>query len=91
MTPEDKHEIQQAVAEGIKEGMTQHAQTDEGAKRKAFYIEPERHHVEHGYIRGQRNALGTIRKGSLWALGASICALIIWFVQSILIIAPPTP
>lgn len=84
-------EIKQAVAEGIKEGMSQHANTDADAKRRAFYVEPEQHYGDHGYIKGQRGAIRVVRKGSLWALGAAVVAFIIWVFQSIFIINPPTP
>ena len=88
MTPE---EIKQAVVEGIKEGMSQHANTEDDAKRRAFYVEPELHSADHGYIKGQRGAIRTVRKGSLWALGASIFAFFVWVFQSIFNITPPTP
>ncbi len=72
-------EIKKAVKEAIVES------------RGDFHIDPKEHFGDHGYIKGQRKALGTVRKGSLWALGASVIALAIWLLQSILIINPPTP
>ena len=84
-------EIKQAVAAGIKEGMSQHAQTDTNAKQRAFYIEPEQHHDDHGYIKGQRGAIKTVRTGSLYALGAAVFGFILWVFQSIFSITPPTP
>lgn len=84
-------DIKQAVTDGIKEGMAQHAQADEGAKRTVFYIDPEQHFWDHGYIKGQRKAVKTVRTGILYTFGASIFAFIIWVLQSIFIINPPTP
>ena len=72
-------EIKKAVKEAIVES------------RGDFHIDPKEHFGDHGYIKGQRKALGTIRKGGLWAIGVSICAFIVWVLQSILIINPPTP
>ena len=91
MTPEEIKHIEQAVTEGIKEGMAQHAQTDADAKQRLFYVEPEGHYIDHGYIKGQRKAVKTVRTGSLWALGASIFAFFVWVFQSIFNITPPTP
>lgn len=91
MTSEEIKQIEQAVIAGIKVGMSQHAQTDDEAERKAFYIEPEQHHGDHGYIKGQRGAIRTLRKGSLLAIGAAVIGFAIWVFQSILIINPPTP
>ena len=88
MTPD---EIKKAVAEGIKEGMSQHANTDDNAKRRAFYVEPEQHHGDHGYIKGQRGAIKTVRTGTLYALGVAVFGFIVWVFQSILTINPPTP
>ena len=75
----DAQDIKKAVKEAIIES------------RGDFYIDPEEHYVDHGYIKGQRKAIGTIRKGSLWALGVSICAFIVWVAKTIFIINPPTP
>lgn len=72
-------EIKEAVKEAIIES------------RGDFYIDPKDHFIDHGYIKGQRRAVSTVRKGSLWALGASIFAFIVWVFQSIFFINPPTP
>ena len=91
MTPDEIKQVEQAVVAGIKEGMSQHAATDDDAKSRPFYVEPEQHYGDHGYIKGQRGAISTVRKGSLWALGASIFAFIVWVAQSMFTINPPTP
>jgi hypothetical protein len=75
----DALEIKEAVKEAIIES------------RGEFYIDPKNHYEDHGYIEGQRGAIRTVRKGSLWALGASIFAFFVWVFQSIFTINPPTP
>ena len=72
-------EIKKAVKEAIIE------------TRGDFYIDPEDHYGDHGYIKGQRKGIRTIRKGILWSLGVAVVGFVIWVFQSILFINPPTP
>lgn len=76
MTPT---EIKEAVKEAIIES------------RGDFYIEPKDHFVDHGYIKGQRRGVKIVRTGILYSLGVAICGFIVWVLQSILTINPPTP
>ena len=79
MTPEEKKDLTAAVKAGVK------------AAHNELYIDPKQHYDDHGYIKGQRGAIKTVRKGSLLALGATILGFIVWIFQNIFTINTPTP
>ncbi len=72
-------EIKEAVKAGVKEAHDE------------LYIDPKQHYEDHGFVSGIRRGIQTVRKGSLWALGASIFAFFVWIFQGIFNITPPTP
>ena len=55
-----------------------------------LYIDPKQHYEDHGFVASVRGGIRTVRRGSLWALGATIFGFIIWIFQSIFNITPPT-
>ncbi len=76
MTPD---ELKKAVKEAVVEA---HGE---------LYIDPKQHYEDHGYIKGQRRAVKTVRTGTLYALGVAVFGFFVWVFQSIFNITPPTP